>query len=106
MLSQAAYFEIRGMVAAQIVATVRHDDRSSPVDIEIIDFLNPYVLIMHDDGRGFYLNRQYQHILDVKDCQIPEDIRRFMGGFLITGNHLPSWALQYPHKDFTTYWLY
>lgn len=95
MLSQKLYFEIRD--------AVNRSDFTHTAELQ--SFIRPYVLIIHDDGRGFYLDRQYRHILDIKDCQIPDMFTEVMAHQCATSN-VPAWAAQELPACFTTFWLY
>lgn len=82
-------------------------------------FLRPYVCVIHESGRGYYLNREYGHIVSVQDipnpcrnedgipallqrCVIHETARNHQAASFTT----PDWANQLPVDQFTTYWLY
>jgi hypothetical protein len=96
----------------------------SPMDQQKAEWLwhftQPYVLIYHPTSkRGYYLDRNYNFIVDVQDPPIPgepepgvpevltrviphETERRHQGA----ANGAPEWVDYYSPSDFTTYWLY
>jgi len=97
MISQSAYYNI--------CEYIRESDTPAKVDLK--SFLRPYVLIIHrPSGRGFYLDRDYRHILDVANCQEPknpvEATRRHLGA---CGN-MPAWVMAEKSEEFDTFWLY
>lgn len=83
----------------------------------IFQFMNPYVCVIHKDGRGYYLNRSYQHIVSVHDIPVPilnepgipallqrcvDSDQKHQAASFTT----PDWASKLPPSEFTTYWLY
>jgi hypothetical protein len=83
-------------------------------------FLRPYVCVIHEPtSRGYYLDRNYQHIISVKDIPvpigkeagIPAELQRVIT-HETERNHqassfsTPNWASKLPTSEFTTYWLY
>lgn len=94
-------------------------DSIQPADIVIIDtdelqqFLKPYVLVIHKpSGRGFYLDRQYRHIVDISNCQEPKNPTEVGRQHLTAGSNLPAWVKIEKVKglvhcdNFDTFWLY
>lgn len=83
-------------------------------------FTRPYVLIYHPTSKkGYYLDRDYNFIVDVQDPPIPgqpepgvpetltrivphETERKHQGA----AKGAPDWVDFYSPSDFTTYWLY
>ena len=86
---------------------------TTPVKDDLKPFLRPYILIIHrPSGRGFYLDQNCSHILDVRDCQEPENpvrvARRHLGSWLNT----PAWVYaddvdgMIERTEFDTFWLF
>lgn len=79
---------------------------------ELEQFLRPYVLVIHQpSGRGFYLDRQYRHIVDIKNCQEPKNPTKVARHQLSSYDDLPAWALQIDslglrREEFDSFWLY
>jgi hypothetical protein len=83
-------------------------------------FRRPYVCVIHEPtGRGYYLDRNYNHIVSVEDILRPGVSGPNWAALLqrvITDeteyNHqaasftTPDWAKSLPPSEFTTYWLY
>ena len=100
MISQSLY-----QTLSMCFEIVRPTD--SRLKDEVSQFIKPYVLIIHrPSGRGFYLDRDYRHILDVANCQEPknpvEATRRHLGA---CGN-MPAWVMAEKSEEFDTFWLY
>ena len=92
-------------------------DTSSNLDVEFQSFLRPYVLVIHQpSGRGFYLDLEYRHIIDVDRCQEPENPVETERYHLCPSTNLPAWvefeirgrsvirALKC--SEFDSFWLY
>ena len=110
MISQSLYFDLCRCTDK----VINHDSLSPTVD-EFSFFKRPYVLVIHrPSGRGFYLDREYRHILDVSNCQEPENPTEVARHHLCTGDDLPEWALQIKNSlrrtnhfdNFDSFWLY
>jgi len=81
-------------------------------------FLRPYVCVIHEPtGRGYYLDRNYDHIISVRNIIRPGSqeghpmltrvIRHETEQCHRAASHTtPEWAEQLPIIEFTTYWLY
>jgi hypothetical protein len=81
-------------------------DESNLAD-EVKQFVKPYVLIIHrPSGHGFYLNREYRHILDVLNCQEPTNPVEVARHYLCASPNLPFWKQTECSKEFDTFWLY
>lgn len=112
MISQSLYRVIRSLVAE------RHFDGNSPLDVEFHRFLRPYVLVIHQpSGRGFYLDREYHHILDVDRCQEPRNPVETTRHHLTMSSNFPEWANLILEQEegtisksgmleFDSFWLY
>lgn len=100
MISQSLYRELR-----MCFEVVRPTDPK--IKNEVGHFLKPYVLIIHrQSGRGFYLNRDYRHIIDVDGCQEPENPVELTRQHLCACSNMPCWAMAEKTKEFDTFWLY
>ncbi len=112
MISQSLYQAIRSLVAD------RHFSGNSPLDVEFHRFLRPYVLVIHrPSGRGFYLDRDYRHLLNVDCCQEPRNPVETERHHLAVSPNLPEWVnLILDQKEgtiknsgileFDSFWLY
>jgi len=79
----------------------------TPTGDELRPFLKPYVLIIHrQSGRGFYLDRDYRHILDVANCQEPKTFAEIKRHHLCACGNMPAWAMAEKSEEFDTFWLY
>ncbi len=82
------------------------------VEDEYQRFNRPYVFVIHQpSGDGFYLDRQYRHIVDVKNCQEPEKPVEVIRHHLYIDAVLPVWANQIDGfglrtEEFDSFWLY
>jgi len=117
MISQSAY-----QVLCECVNFAIEDDflnaslslpSSNPkLTDELQQFAKPYVLVIHKpSGRGFYLNRQYHHIVDVSNCQEPENPTEVSRDQLPGCGDLPSWVCQElsctdDYRCYDSFWLY
>ncbi len=94
MISQSLYFDLCA------------NYNGNMADIEMISFLNPYILVIHLPSRqGFYLDSVYQHIISVSDCEDPESfvLRR---PFTCYTAGRPLWAQEIRENQFDTFFLY
>ena len=96
MISQSLYRDLCGFVPPH-----RWSD-------ELRNFVRPYVLIIHQpSGRGFYLDRDCRHIIDVANCQEPANSARVTRHQLVvTYSNMPAWAMNEKSEEFDTFWLY
>ncbi len=95
MITQPLYFELCEDWVKPIVSN------------ELKSFLTPYVLVIHRPSRrGFYLDREYRHIIDVSRCSAPEGSSEVEEHHLSACDNIPLWVLAEKSKEFTTYWLY
>jgi len=83
----------------------------TPTPDELQSFLRPYVLIIHQpSGRGFYLDRDYRHIIDIDRCQEPENPVEVSRHHLCACSNMPCWAIAMSTlqqvNEFDTFWLY
>ena len=89
MISQSLYFDlVDGLFWA---------GRESVMEVteEMESFIKPCVLAIHQpSGRGFYLDRQERHIVDVKDCQEPKNPVKVVRHRLPESGDLPAWVLE------------
>ncbi len=70
-------------------------------------FAKPYVLVIHrPSGRGFYLNRNYRHIIDVMCCRDPKSPVEVECNHLCACSNMPEWAMAEKSHEFTTFWLF
>jgi hypothetical protein len=92
--------------------TARHSDF-------VYQFTHPYVCVIHEPTkRGYYLNREYNLIIEVTDIPRPGFIGRSRPMLDRVVPHetepehrassftTPKWAEELPPSEFTTYWLY
>jgi len=112
MISQSLYQTIRSLVAE------RHFNGTLPLDVEFNRFLRPYVLVIHQpSGRGFYLDRDYRHLIDVNRCQEPRNPVETERHHLCMSSSLPEWANLILEQEegtisksgmmeFDSFWLY
>lgn len=104
MISQSLYY---ALCMASSVAT-RHFHK---IQEEWLRFYKPYVLVIHLPTRcGFYLDREYRHIIDVTCCREPENPVEVERNHLCASSNLPAWigevGIGYPSDQFDTFWLY
>ena len=100
MISQSLY-----QTLSMCFEIVRPTD--SKIENEVGHFLKPYVLIIHrPSGRGFYLDRDYRHIIDVASCQEPKNPVIVTRQHLGACRNMPNWAMVEKLKEFDTFWLY
>jgi hypothetical protein len=81
-------------------------------------FTRPYVCVIHEPtGRGFYLDRNYRHVVSVDNIPrpgtpgLPETLKRCVEHeterhHLCASFTLPAWIEGLSSNEFTTYWLY
>lgn len=103
MISQSLYQKIHDLLRDY------QFDCTPALDVEFNGFLRPYVLVIHQpSGRGFYLNREYRHIIDVDRCQEPKNPVETEKHHLCASTNLPSWVhTEVAGKDeFDSFWLY
>ena len=82
-------------------------DSKNLEECEMRSFLVPYVLVIHRPSRrGFYLDREYRHIIDVSKAIAPVEVTEFEENHLCACSNIPQWALAERSEEFTTYWLY
>ena len=103
MISQSAYHNI--------CAYIKSSPTPTPDDLK--PFLRPYVLIIHrPSGRGFYLDQNCCHILDVTKCQEPKNPVRVSRQYLCACGNMPAWVYaddvdgMIEKTEFDTFWLY
>lgn len=108
MILQSLYFDLRNSIQSADIVAARNTD-------ELQQFINPYVLVIHQPSRrGFYLDRQYRHIVDVTRCQEPENPALVVRHHYRASPSLPAWALQIENglskidhfNNFDSFWLY
>ena len=100
MLSQSLY-----QTLSMCLEIVQPTD--SKIEGEVEHFLKPYVLIIHrSSGRGFYLDRDYRHIIDIDRCQEPKNPVEVTRQHLGACGNMPAWAMVEKAKEFDTFWLY
>ncbi len=103
MISQSL-FETLGMCAAIVRPT------NPRIEGELHSYIRPYVLVIHrPSGRGFYLNREYRHIISVECCKEPESPVETKRHHLCASTNLPAWVKSdFPGRtlEFDSFWLY
>ncbi len=111
MISQSLYFNlVGGLFWAGQKSVMRFTE-------EMKSFIKPYVLVIHLlsgstwGRRGFYLDREYRHIIDVKDCQEPENSVKIARYRLPVTGDLPAWVLEEldatdDSSCYDSFWLY
>ncbi len=101
MISQSLFNLIRDRLRA-------HQFDCTPAqDVELHGFLRPYVLVIHQpSGRGFYLDREYRHIIDVDCCQEPENPVESERNHLCPSTNHPAWVESIDYDEFDSFWLY
>ena len=97
MISQSTYFYICEYIR----------NSTTPAKVDLKSFLRPYVLIIHrPSGRGFYLDANCCHILDIGMCREPENPVRVNRQYLGVCLNMPAWAIAEKSEEFDTFWLY
>lgn len=110
------YAELRSLIVVGVVTDLKP---LSQYEADYIwHFLQPYVCVIHKDGRGYYLNREYGHIVSVRDIPnptvleagIPKPLQRVLPHETIYNQAAsfttPDWARDLPVDQFTSYWMY
>lgn len=111
MISQSTFFLVQALLACEraegvMVDTLAATGRKIP-EGELENLINPYVLVIHrPTGRGFYLNRDYRHIVDVCRCQEPDSPIEPTTSHLCASTNLPAWVFEEDPLFFDTFWLY
>lgn len=113
MISQSLYFDL---ITSALDPDVRYSRSLRTVSnnhyAELKRFIKPYVFAIHQpSGRGFYLDREYRHILDVKDCQEPVNPVKIARHRLPESGDLPAWVLEELDATdddtcYNSFWLY
>jgi len=112
MISQSLYQAIRSLVGQHYFG-----HGTSILDAEFQRLLRPYVLVIHQpSGRGFYLDREYRHLIDVDRCQEPRNPVETERHFLCASNNHPEWVNAELREadltsragaaEFDSFWLY
>lgn len=102
MISQSLYLDLQVMACGYLA---NHLDVF--VDDELKRFIKPYVLVIHRRWqRGFYLDRQYRHIVDVIFCQEPKSPVRVARQYVPNSPNLPDWSMVDKNEEFDSFWLY
>ncbi len=105
MITQSLYFKLQELLTADL--DTREVLLSNTTTSEQNAFAGPYVLVIHrPSGRGFYLNRNYRHIVDVMCCRKPENPVEVERNHLCACSNMPEWAMAEKSCEFTTFWLY
>ena len=109
MISQSLYQRICDLVSNHQFATPNEQ-------AEFRRFIRPYVLVIHQPThQGFYLDREYRHIIDVEFCQEPENPVETERHHLCPSTNLPAWVGLSPGQsierilrcsEFDSFWLY
>ncbi len=109
MTSQSFYHTLQDCIGFAL-----NESRLECTD-EVSQFIKPYVLVIHHpSGRGFYLDRQYRHIVNVKNCQEPKNPVEVARHHLCVSSDLPDWASTVEDgisrivhfSNFDSFWLY
>jgi len=111
MISQSLYHRF------QCIVSDYFDESFVPMDSEIAQFVRPRILVIHrPSGRGFYLDRDMQHLIDVDCCRIPENPAKIKRHYLGMDPDFPEWVnkIVFPketgdscdYSEFDSYWLY
>ncbi len=110
MISQSAYFAMCKYIAS---ANKNESVHFPTPTLELLQFTKPHVLIIHrPTRRGFYLDQQYRHIVDVKNCQEPKNPTKVARHHLCPSNGPPVWVKLEKIKgltycnNFDSFWLY
>lgn len=104
MISQSLYLDLRGFVPPL--------NSEELIKNGLDRFVKPYVLVIHQpSGRGFYLDREYRHILDISNCQEPQNPVEVARHHLCASSDLPIWVRQElsctaDHRCYDSFWLY
>lgn len=111
MITQSLYLELQELLLADL--SNHGVPLSEMVTEEQKGFIKPYMLIIHrPTKRGFYLDKDYRHIISVSNCQEPKAPIRGMGKYLGASPNLPAWVEKERVKglthcnNFDTFWLY
>lgn len=113
MISQSLYQAIHSLVGSFYFG-----HGTSNLDVEFQRFLHPYVLVIHQpSGRGFYLDREYRHILSIECCREPRNPVETEQHHLAMSSNLPEWVNVILEQEegtisksgmmeFDSFWLY
>lgn len=106
MISQSFYQTLRESIDRAILLNPGKN-LIEPVSSELPGFLHPYVLVIHRPTKhGFYLDRNYRHIIDICNCKEPKDFIEVTRDYLCASSSLPEWVSEKKAEDFDTFWLY
>jgi hypothetical protein len=98
---------------SRLVARILNSEFSGKNHEMTWHFAHPYVAVIHESGKGYYLNRAYHLIGSVNNIIVPGSNNFPLTHCVeIAFKHqpaslmVPEWTLNLSTSTFTTYWMY
>lgn len=110
MISRTAFNLIKSgfsLIQDQYEGTTREP---SQAEAQIMwSWLHPYVVVVHRrTGHGYYLDREYRHVVSVRDIDVPQSwVERELKHQPSSRDEIPPFVAPVcSPDDFDSYWLY